>query len=285
MLGVSESALGVVLRDAPMMYRKIEIKKKDGTPRVLYAPAENLKTIQRAVLDKILVTTPLPESSYGFGPGKGIVENASLHAGSPYLLNADIKDFFPSVHFTRVQKIFSEFGSTKNIAAALTRLTTVNHSLPQGSPASPYLASLALRNLDRRITGLCAPNRLVYSRYFDDITISGTERAHEVLETVANILREEGYEMHRGPGKLRLSGPLDDKLVTGILIKEGELEPPNFEEIFDYIQLLQRDGFSALKDDNPLKERASLKGKINFIQQVRPEKGLLLTKEFDKILW
>jgi len=284
-LGVSVRALATVLKHAPAMYREIQIKKKDGTPRTLRAPANNLKTVQRAVLDKILVASPLPGCAYGFGRGKGIVDNARLHAGNPYLLNVDIKDFFPSVHFTRVQKIFTRLGAIKGMAPTLTRLTTFEHSLPQGAPTSPYLATLALSKLDRRLTQLCVSNRLTYSRYFDDITISGGERAHKIVEAVAQIIDEEGYKMHRGADKLRLSGPYDDKLVTGIIIKNGVLEAPKVKEVLDYLHLLQREGLKALKDDNPLKEQMSLRGKINFIQQIDPKVGLALTQELEKIAW
>lgn len=284
-LGVTGQALTVVLKRAPGMYREIQIKKKDGTLRTLRAPAVVLKVIQRAVLDKVLASTPLPKSAYGFGRGKSIVDNARLHSGSPYLLNVDIKDFFPSVHFSRVQKIFKALGATTDMAAALTRLTTFEHSLPQGAPTSPYLATLALRNLDRRLAKLCASNRLTYSRYFDDLTISGGERAHKVIKAVEQIIDDEGYKMHLDPGKLRLSGPTDDKLVTGIIIKDGELEAPNVKEVLEYLQLLQREGLKALKDDNPLKEQMSLRGKINFIQQVNPKIGLALTQELEKVAW
>ncbi len=273
-LGVSARVLAAVLKHASAMYREIEIKKKDGTPRILRAPADNLKIIQRTVLDKILVASALPGCAFGFGRGKGIVENALLHAANPYLLNVDIKDFFPSVHFTRVQKIFTRLGATKDIASALTRLTTFEHSLPQGAPTSPYLATLALSTLDRRLMQLCASNRLTYSRYFDDITISGGERAHKIVEVVEQIINEEGYKMHRGAGKFRLSGPDDEKFVTGIIIRNGVLEAPKIKEILSYLCLLQSEGIKALKDDNLLKERTSLRGKINFINQIDKNIGL-----------
>ena len=284
-LGVSARTLDAVLKRAPVMYREIQIKKKDGTLRTLRAPADSLKTVQRAVLDQILIAVPLPKCAYGFGRGKSIVDNARLHLRGSYLINVDIKDFFPSVHFTRVQKIFAVLGAKKDIVQALTRLTTFEHSLPQGAPTSPYLATLALNSLDRRLTQLCASNRLTYSRYFDDITISGGERAHKVLEGVEQIIDAEGYKMHRGPNKLRLSGPNDDKLVTGIIIKNAELEAPKVKEVLEYLHLLQREGLVALKDDNPLKEQMSLRGKINFIQQIDPKIGLTLTQELEKVVW
>ncbi len=284
-LDIGMRTLSMVLKHAPTMYREIEIRKKDGTPRILRAPANKLKTIQRAVLDKILIAAPLSKCAYGFGPGKGIIENARLHAQSQYLLNVDIKDFFPSVHFSRVQNVFTALGAVKEMTPTLTRLTTFEHSLPQGAPTSPYLATLALSNLDRRLTRLCKSNRLIYSRYFDDITISGGERAHKVLKTVEQIINQEGYKMHKGLNKLRLSGPADDKLVTGIIIKNGKLEAPNVKEILDYLHVLQHKGANALKDDNPLKEQMSLKGKINFIQLIDQKAGLVLTQEFEKIVW
>lgn len=284
-LDIRVKRLAVAVSNAPRLYREIRLDKKGGEHRIINAPEDDLKIVQRSILDTILIRKSVPRCAYGFGKGKSIVDNARLHSGNQYLLNVDIKDFFPSVHFTRVHKLFIALGATGSIAKILTGLTTLNYCLPQGAPTSPYLATLALSNLDRRLSKLCKVNRLTYSRYFDDITISGNERAHQMLATVSTIVAEEGYVIHTGAAKLKFYGPDDEKLVTGILIKDRELCVPNIAEISEYIQALQKNGFAALKDDNPLKEKMSLAGKIAFVSQVNAALGSQLRKEFDTIVW
>ncbi len=285
LLSIQKKHLGHVIRKAPQLYREIPIEKRDGSQRIINAPNDKLKAVQRAILDNILIWEPITEFAYGFGKGKSIVDNARLHASSGFVLNADIKGFFPSVHFKRIYRLLITLGATEFGANILTGLTTLNHCLPQGAPTSPYLATLALRNLDARVAQLCQANRLKYSRYFDDVTISGGERSHEIFDTLAKIVASEGYELHTDPAKLRRYGPGDEKLITGIVIKSGELCVPNIAEISEYIRLLQSKDMAALRSDNPLKEKMSLLGKIAFVLQVNPELGLQLRKEFEKIVW
>ena len=267
------------------MYNNIPLKKKDGTPREIRAPQEELKQIQRSILDVILVKKSLPSCAYGFAPGKGIIENAQRHVQSRYMLNIDIKDFFPSVHHTRVNRLFQKLGATPNLARILTILTTHDHSLPQGAPSSPYIAALALEDLDRRITLLCKENRLTYTRYFDDIAISGDVRAHEILATVVSVISASGYSAHTRADKLRLYGPNEKRLITGIEIENGKLQVPNISDVIVYIKDLQLNGLKALRDDDPFREQLSLKGKIAFITQVDPDAGNVIKKEYDAIVW
>lgn len=285
LLAVEEGSFTYAVKHAPILYREIHLKKVSGGYRVINAPTDELKAIQRAILDKILASVRLPVFVYGFAKEKTIIENARLHSKSEFVLNADIKDFFPSVHFTRVQKVFTALGAGAFSARRLTGLTTLNYCLPQGAPTSPYLAALALRDMDARIRSLCVANHLLYSRYFDDIVISGSEQAHAILGTLTSIVESEGYRLHVDPAKLRLYGPKEERRITGIFVREGTLYAPKEQEIADYISELKAQGISALRSDNPAKERMSIRGKIAFISQVDPAAGTRLGKEFESINW
>ena len=270
---------------APQFYYPIQLPKRTGGFRTISAPTEQLKKIQRSILDNILSKVPLPSCAYGLGAGKSIVENATAHLHGRYLTNIDLVNFFPSIDFKVVRTLFQELGFSDEIANTLTRLTTLNYSVPQGAPTSPYLAALSLNNLDARIMRLCLNNRLLYTRYFDDITISGTKRAHEVLDTLEKIIRHEGYAMHRKEGKLTLSGPGDTKKVTGLLIKDGKVTPPNAKELLEYLHLLHTQGPRALSQDNLYKEKATVMGKISFMKQVDPVLGTELQAVFEQLHW
>lgn len=86
-------------------YSSFTIKKKSGQNRTIHAPIKGLKSIQR-VLSFILqcVFDPHP-AAFGFVRNKSIVDNASLHVGSRYIYNIDLKDFFSSIDQARVWKI------------------------------------------------------------------------------------------------------------------------------------------------------------------------------------
>jgi RNA-directed DNA polymerase len=277
--------LQTAVHQAGRSYVEIHLKKKDGTPRLIRAPKDSLKRIQRSILDKLLIQAPLPKCAYGFASGKSIIENAKLHTDSKFVLSVDIKDFFPSVHYTRVEHLFHVLGANPKIAESLTILTTYEHALPQGAPTSPYIAGLVLGDLDRRITILCAKNRLTYSRYFDDITISGGKRTQEVISRVIEIVEACGFAAHTRPDKLRLYGPGEVRLITGIEVENGNLRVPAVHELTNYIGRLVSQGMEALESDDPLKEKLSLKGKLVFISQVDSALAALLEEQFIRIAW
>lgn len=85
-------------------YHQFSIRKKSGKERQIHAPVNSLKYFQ-SVLSFILnaVFDPQP-NSFGFVPGKSVVDNARRHANSRYVFNVDIKDFFPSIDQARVWK-------------------------------------------------------------------------------------------------------------------------------------------------------------------------------------
>ena len=87
-------------------YKQFEISKKSGAKRIINAPVEGLKSIQK-VLSLILQCVFEPnKAATGFVMDKSIVDNAKLHLNNRYVYNIDLKDFFPSIDQARVWKCF-----------------------------------------------------------------------------------------------------------------------------------------------------------------------------------
>ncbi|MFA6257385.1 MAG: reverse transcriptase family protein [Candidatus Paceibacterota bacterium] len=282
-ISIEKSFLQKHLRLCPLLYIEIPLKKKDGTPRPIRAPKENLKIIQRAILKNILSDIKLPPCCYGFSKNKSIIENAKIHSKNDYLLNLDIKDFFPSVHYKRVQQIFLNIGLSNEIADILCGLTTYEYRLPQGAPTSPFLASFALSNLDYRLMELAKSNYLTYTRYFDDVSFSGGKRVVVLEKDIIRIIKEEGYVVKIQKTKLFTKNEI--KEVNGISIKDKKLFLKNTEELFEYIKDLNENGLCKLKTDNPKKEKESLKGKIAFLKQIDREQADKAEMLFTSIKW
>lgn len=282
-LSVEKPFLQKHLRLCPLFYIDIPLKKKDGTPRPIRAPKGQLKIIQRAILKNILSDIKLPPCCYGFSKKKSIIENAKVHSKNDFLLNLDIQDFFPSVHYTKVQQIFSDIGLNNEISNILCGLTTYEYRLPQGAPTSPFLASFALSNLDYRLMKLVESNHLTYTRYFDDVSFSGNKRVVALEKDILRIIKEEGYKVKMSKRKLFEKG--EEKEVNGILIINKKLAVRNTEELFDYVSDISKYGLSKLRSDNPEKEKQSLKGKIAFLRQVEPEQANKIEAVFASIKW
>ena len=282
-LSVEKSFLQKHIRLCPLLYIEIPLKKKDGTPRPIRAPKDKLKTIQRAILKNILSDIKLPPCCYGFSKNKSIIENAKIHSRNDFLLNLDIQDFFPSVHYKKVRQIFLDIGLNDEISNIICGLTTYEYRLPQGAPTSPFLASLALSNLDYRLMKLAESNHITYTRYFDDVSFSGNNRVMALEKTIMQIIKQEGYKVKTSKRKLFEKGR--EKEVNGILIIDKKLLLKNTEELFDYVSDISKYGLSKLRSDNPEKEKQSLKGKIGFLRQVDQEQANKIEAVFASILW
>jgi hypothetical protein len=202
-------------------YREIRVPKRSGGERILRAPDDRTKALQRRILRRLLARLPVHPSCHGFERGRSIATNAGPHAGRAVVLHLDIRDFFGATSPARVRRLYRVVGWDREAARILTRLTTYGGGLPQGAPTSPSLANLVNVLLDARLSGLAAVQGAVYTRYADDLTFSWPRDDGEAVRTVIRatkrILRQHGYELHEGR-KLRVRRRYERQLVTGLVV-------------------------------------------------------------------
>ena len=138
----------------PIKYTNFFIPKKRGRNRLIRSPHEELKSVQRLILKRLLERLPCHPSVMGFRKGYSIVTNARSHLGSKVILGVDIRDFFPSTRRKRIYTFFRGLGWNREAALALTRLCTFKDGLPQGAPTSPVLSNLVNYPMDCRLKKL-----------------------------------------------------------------------------------------------------------------------------------
>lgn len=181
-------------------------------------------------LDKLYTRILLPAlrpsiHSHGGVKGRSIVSNANAHRNSIYVFNADIADFFPSIHYERVYKLFVEkFDCSANVARICTRLCTHNYHLAVGLQTSPILADKVLDQVDVRIGSACNSAGLIYTRFVDDITITGIFDLQEsgFVSLVKKIINQNGFEL--SPHKQK-TGKLSDGIpITSLRLKGENLD-------------------------------------------------------------
>jgi hypothetical protein len=275
-------------------YVRFTIPKRSGGVRVLQAPQRRLAAVQQWILREILDRLPVSAQAQGFVRGRSVVTNAALHSGRAVVVNLDVQDFFPSIPFARVRRVFISTGYSKCVATILAlvctecprqeltfegrRLWVANgpRGLPQGACTSPALSNLVCLRLDRRLQGLSAQLGLVYSRYADDLTFSGPaelrQRVGAVLKCVTGILREEGLQVH--PGKTRVQPRSTAQLVTGLVVNDRPgVRRDEVRRIRAILHRAAREGLQAQNRDGHPNFRAWLCGRIGWIGQSRPELG------------
>ncbi|WJM81071.1 retron St85 family RNA-directed DNA polymerase [Pectobacterium brasiliense] len=198
-------------------YYNIPLAKKNGGLRSIDSPNRQLKAIQRWILRNILENLSPSGYAKGFVPKLSLLDNALPHGGNQYVLKIDLKDFFPSIKATHVYSVFRAVGYSKNISYYLTSFCTLNGYLPQGSPCSPYLSNLVCLRLDQRVGKYSDKNALIYTRYADDITISGNKLStiKRAWKVIRMIIEDEGFVINKN--KEMLSGPRSKREVTGLI--------------------------------------------------------------------
>lgn len=219
LIHIDESRLAILAKVPEHFYRRYLVLKRPllrGT-REIQSPSKELKAVQawilRNILDKL---SPSPYAT-AYVKGRRLLDNVDPHMNNRYFLAVDIRDFFPSVKLSLVNKLFERIGYSKQAAKILRRLCGYYTGLPQGGVTSPALSNLVCLRLDRRLAGLASRRNIVFTRYADDITFSTNNRnaLPRLLPTTYRILRDTGFEPNQE--KTRLLGPRTRCVITGLV--------------------------------------------------------------------
>ena len=187
-------------------------KKSSRKVRLIEAPRPRLKAIQRRLLDFVFSAIPSGDYCHGFCLGRSIFTHAATHTKRPVVITMDVKDFFPSVKSFMLEPVLAAtFPDSKQISLVI-ELVTRSGRLPQGAPTSPHLANLVFNPIDEKIaSGL--PNGWRYSRYADDLALSGEGDAEAVINFVSGVIMKAGFRTRRD--KTRIMGRNRRQIVTG----------------------------------------------------------------------
>lgn len=155
-------------------YFSFEIPKRGGGMRTISAPNKMLKAIQRKIAHKLIEVYPGRTEVYGFAKGKNTYGGALAHLHKRWVVNLDLEDFFPSIHFGRVKGMFQAkpFCFNDTLARELANICCYKQRLPQGAPTSPAVSNFICWRLDNQLHLFAKKNRCTYTRYADDITFS-----------------------------------------------------------------------------------------------------------------
>ena len=224
LFGVSHGLLLSMSRDPQRYYRTYRVRKASGGYRNIEAPRRFLKIVQRWIYDHILADTCLPEAVHGFVPRRDIFSNVELHLRSKNIMVTDIKDFFPSVSKRQVKHVFKGIGFPVRVTVMLTGLCTFDGRLPQGGPTSPALANIVFSPVDNLLGALAKEWNCIYTRYADDLVISGDvrfKRPHQLR--VARAAQQAGFIVNQK--KARIIGGGGRQIVAGLVANEKGLPP------------------------------------------------------------
>lgn len=269
-------------------YHTFFIPKKNGGKRMIEAPSDRLKSFQLWIKENILDKINVSTNARGFRKNYSILDNAKEHVNKDLVINIDLKDFFPSITYNRIYKVFAYVGYTNEVAHLLTQLCTNKENvLPQGSPASPVISNIVALKLDKRLSSLANKFNCSYTRYADDITFSGCIGIKNMLLTVEKIIIEEKFSIN--DAKVRLQYKNQRQEVTGLIVNEKIAVSPNIvKEIDNAIYYCLKFGVASHMqnigcDKSFYKEH--LYGLAYFIKMINKEMGECYLSKLDDISW
>jgi RNA-directed DNA polymerase len=291
-------------------YRTFTIPKRDGSLRTIHAPVDGLKHIQKRLNTLFQHAYQTKPSAHGFLPKKSIVTNAEAHTRRQWVLNIDLQDFFPSIHFGRVRGMLMgiPYKLSPEVATVIAQLCCrrteggEHAALPQGAPSSPMITNMICARMDAQLQRLAYRSRATYTRYADDLTFSTTlKRLPPTLATTSDensfnpTLSLELREIVEGNGftvnerKSRLQPYFQRQEVTGLIVNDGVNTPRKYvRQIRAMIHAWQKFGLEAAEQQHNQKFGTEtgksfsnvLKGKILFLQSVRGHDDYMVSKFF-----
>lgn len=273
-------------------YHNYKIPKKRGGWREIAAPGSLLKRIQQGINRHLQdrYSQIKPDEVYGFVRMRqsNIVANARPHIDKKFLLNIDLKDFFPCITAKRVKEMFlsEPFFYSEQLSIALTLLTTFQGRLPTGAPSSPIISNLVCLAFDKEMAAYCTNHQLVYTRYADDLSFSSDNPiSRDIILDIIGLIKKHHFRINKK--KFRLLSAQSQQMVTGIVVnKKTNVDRKLLKRIRAMLHDWRVNGLKQAslhhfrhesgEDGSPPRQFFYwLKGYINFVGQVRGTKDPL----------
>lgn len=251
-------------------YHTFYILKRNGKKRQINEPYPTLKEIQYWIMNNILKERNISKYAKAYVPNAGIIDNVKFHKNQNVIIKLDIKNFFDSITFKDIYTIYRQFGYTKNVSHLLANLCTLNNRLPQGSPCSPILSNIFFKSIDERIGAYLRSLNYRYTRYSDDITISGdikNEQIHAIICFIEKILNEKDLRLNKSKTKILRKNHC--QYVTGVVlnnkISAGNKYKKSLRQEIHFIKKFGLENHMQHENINKQNYIFHLMGKINWV--------------------
>lgn len=160
------------------------ITRKVDDSRVVYSADSTLRFYHRFLQRHFIKHLYLnPEVVYSYRKGFNVVDAVKQHSKSKYFYQTDLSNFFDCISSELVYSTLKRSSSNMNFLNAeeyferVVQLLTLNDRLVQGFSPSPSVSNACLAQLDDSFNIFCKENNLKFTRYCDDVIISGNSES------------------------------------------------------------------------------------------------------------
>lgn len=266
------------------------VRRTNGSFRRITRPTPFLRAVLRQVDAFLRTIEPSPPAHvHGFVKGKSIVTNARAHLAQPVVVRIDIERFFESTSRQRVSRALESAGFVADAADLVSRIVTVDGSLPVGFPTSPRLSNLVLIDVDRALLDLSRQLGATLTRYADDITFSGSFSPAELIPLANRVLRDDGWALNEAKTLIMRSG--QRQIVTGLCVNDPEHPriPRNLKNTLRWkMHFIERVGYEEymrkFSQNSHRDEPYRLLGLARYFAAVERELGLDYLRRLENVL-
>ncbi len=180
----------------------------------------------------------------------------------------DVADAFSSTTHYLVERSLRRALAAHDLpslmAKPITRLCTLHGALPQGAPTSSALLDVVLRAVDDILAAASGRRGARYSRYVDDITLSGGCAMPWAQGEVVSALDRVGLRLRHS--KTRTWAPPRRATVTGIVLRD---RPVLSRDYILRVKILIADLRADPNDASP-DDVARIQGMLGHLRRLHP---------------
>jgi len=253
----------------PTLYKTYD-KNIGGKIRHLFDPNDRLHTALIAI-KRLLRELAVPPEIVGGRPGRTLRQFAQPHVDKPWILEMDIKNFYPSVRQKWVYNMFlCDLRCSEPVAALLTRITTAEDHLPQGFNTSTDIGNLMIRECTTRLADLADQQGFALTIWIDNIVMSGEHYPLKVKNTAERIIGQYGFALNE-PELVPNSKP---QTICGVTVNTTLSAERSKRELLEAtIQEINAGRICAVCAGDANLFRQHLRGKIEAVAQINRRQG------------
>ena len=275
-------------------YVRFTVPKKSGGVRELSAPHRDLAAAQRWIFQNILQRLPTHPAAHGFVRGRSIRSNALPHVGRHILVNADLKDFFPTITFHRVRGALEQLGYSPAAATILALLCTESprrtveyagrtfhvatgpRAFRRAPAPAPRCRTSSPAGSIRVLAGIAVKLGWQYTRYADDLSFSADAEAEPerttgyLLARIRHIAEDEGFSINEK--KTRVLKQSSAMAVTGVIVnRRPGVRRREVRRLRAILHNARKHGLASQNRAHDPQFEARIRGQIAFVQMINPD--------------
>jgi RNA-directed DNA polymerase len=263
--------------------------------RRIFKPIQKLKVYHSFLNLFVFEHLPLNERVvFSYRKGFSAFNAVEKHRYSKYFFQTDISSFFDSIDSTLVRTTLLNGISTIPVADLeiyidrILELVCVDDALPIGFPASAPLSNAVLYEFDKSLEKYCIDRDLCYTRYADDIIVSGKSK-----DVLANIDNETQCFLDKTTSKrLRLNLKKTKfyqvgnkvKILGMMILPNGKITPDTKKkkelEVLLHFYLSNKVKFANLLVGEEQDELDKIGGNLNYVNSIDPDYTNKLRRKF-----